>query len=173
MKAPPGRTTRPTADRVRESVFNILGPAVVEASVLDLYAGSGALGIEALSRGATFAAFVERDRRALAVLEENLQKAGFVRASLVVPGRIPLDHRSGPLFACRFDLVFMDPPYDQGEIRAAFAWLEAASLVLPGAILVVEHSLREEIPSKLTKFEQVREERYNETRVSFLRARSS
>jgi 16S rRNA (guanine966-N2)-methyltransferase len=106
IQAPTGRGTRPTSDRVRENVFNILGP-VDDASVLDLYAGSGALGLEALSRGAAQAVFVERDSDAARVIERNLDKLG-LRATVLRQDAIAVLAAEKR----KYDLVFVDPPYD-------------------------------------------------------------
>ena len=106
IQAPPGRDTRPTSDRVRENVFNILGP-IDDAVVLDLYAGSGAMGLEALSRGAAQAVFVERDPDALRAIEKNLDKLR-LRATVLRQDAVAVlagENR-------KYDLVFVDPPYD-------------------------------------------------------------
>jgi 16S rRNA (guanine966-N2)-methyltransferase len=106
IHAPRGQETRPTSDRVRENVFNILGP-VEGASVLDLYAGSGAMGLEALSRGATRAVFVEADREAVRAIERNLDK---LRMKATVLERDALGMLATE--RTKYDLVFVDPPYD-------------------------------------------------------------
>jgi 16S rRNA (guanine966-N2)-methyltransferase len=106
IQAPPGRGTRPTSDRVRENVFNILGP-IDDAVVLDLYAGSGAMGLEALSRGAAQAVFVERDPGALRAIEHNLDK---LRLRGTVLRRDAVAVLAGE--NRKYDLVFVDPPYD-------------------------------------------------------------
>jgi 16S rRNA (guanine(966)-N(2))-methyltransferase RsmD len=107
ITAPTGRRTRPTSDRVRESVFNIVAPWVEGATVLDLYAGSGAMGLEALSRGAAQAVFVERDPDAIRVIERNLDK-------LRLRGRVLRQDAVAVLASesRKYDLVFVDPPYD-------------------------------------------------------------
>ena len=110
LTVPPGRGTRPTGDRVREALFSSFGEAVHGARVLDLFAGSGALGIEACSRGAAAATFVERDRRALAALRANLERTGLAGKATVVAGDVAAfcrQPRGGP-----YDLVLCDPPYE-------------------------------------------------------------
>src|SRR5919206_4033417 len=109
LTAPPGRDTRPTSDRVREALFSILGP-VDGADVLDLFAGSGALGLEALSRGAAHATFVESDREACRTINRNLDKLGLENATVLcqnVLTALRADARTGS----RYDLVLLDPPY--------------------------------------------------------------
>jgi 16S rRNA (guanine966-N2)-methyltransferase len=106
IQAPPGRGTRPTSDRVRENVFNLLGP-IDDAVVLDLYAGSGAMGLEALSRGAAQAVFVERDPDALRAIEKNLDKLR-LRATVLRRDAVAVLAAENR----KYDLVFVDPPYD-------------------------------------------------------------
>lgn len=121
LDAPPGRAVRPTADRVREAMFSSLAPLVPDAAVLDLFAGSGALAIEALSRGAASAVLVERDRRAAAVAAANLARTGLDGHGVLVHGaaedfvRAP---RGGP-----FGIVFLDPPYDH-PLAALYTMVE-------------------------------------------------
>ena len=114
LTAPPGRRPRPTADRVREALFSILGP-VDGLDVLDLFAGSGALGIEALSRGAAAATFVERDRAAAAIIRENLKAVGEDAEVVVADATRWLAQQS----AAGFDLVLIDPPYDSAAALGA------------------------------------------------------
>lgn len=135
-----GRETRPTADRLRESLFNILGPAVREKAVLDLFAGTGALGLEALSRGAVFAAFVEIDWAALDVIRKNIDRCGVADAAAVI--RCNAAAHLTPLkgLGRRFDLIFMDPPYGRDLVRPALENLLRADLLTAGARIVVEHA---------------------------------
>ena len=142
LAAPRGLATRPTSDRVREALFSALGD-VRGARVLDLYAGTGALGIEALSRGATQATFVESARAALAALRENLAALGLEASARVVAQPVA---RAVPGLSGPFDLVFADPPYAAiAEVSAAIA---ALAPVLEGeARVVVEHASRDEAPA--------------------------
>ena len=133
LHAPKGTGTRPTADRVREALFSILGD-VSGARVLDLYAGSGALGIEALSRGAASALFVERDRRALAALRRNLDALG---ADAEVRSQDALRFIAQPEGV--FDLVFCDPPYDEAS-RVAVALSETLPAMLEDDARIVTES---------------------------------
>lgn len=124
LTAPPGRGTRPTSDRVREAVFSILGP-LGGVRVLDLFAGSGALGIEALSRGARHATFVDRDARAIAVIGRNLAALELDSASVHRRDALTfLEAAPGP-----WDLIFCDPPYDDAP-----HWAESLSRALPAVL---------------------------------------
>jgi 16S rRNA (guanine966-N2)-methyltransferase len=133
LHAPAGSRTRPTADRVREAVFSMLGD-LRGARVLDLYAGSGALGIEALSRGARLAVFVERDRRALAAIRRNLDAVGADATVLARDVLLVLGEERGP-----YDLVFCDPPYDSAA-RLAAPLSEALPAVLSDDARIVTES---------------------------------
>lgn len=139
LAVPPGRDVRPTSDRVREALFSSLGRSVDGAHVLDLFAGSGALGLEALSRGAASAVFVDSARKALEALARNLSGTGFEALARVIPGDAfgALDRlaREG----VRFDLVFLDPPYTSDLRSRALERLGSLDLLAPGARVVAEH----------------------------------
>lgn len=139
LKSPPGRDVRPTAARVRAAVFNILGPKVAGARVLDLFAGVGALGIEALSRGAESVVFVERAARHAALIRANLERLGLSDRARVVCADVArfLAH-PGPL-AGPYDLVLLDPPYGAGAVGALLPVLCGADIICPSGTVVVEH----------------------------------
>jgi 16S rRNA (guanine966-N2)-methyltransferase len=142
LRAPRGRLTRPTSDRVREALFALLGD-VQGAVVLDLFAGAGGLGIEALSRGASRAVFVERSRAALAALRSNLEALGIDADAAQVRGGDVLEHlRRARRGSDAYDLVFIDPPYSRaGEMGAELSTL-LPSLLQPQARIVVESERR-------------------------------
>ena len=163
LAAPHDRGTRPIADRVKETLFAILGERVVGSTVLDLYAGSGAIGIEALSRGAEHATFVEKARGALDSLRQNLRRAR-VEAQASVRGVDVLRFLVAPSEG-RYDLAFLDPPYAE---RAILAPLEALLPHLgPGAMVVVKHFWRTP-PPPIGGLAQWRERRFGETALTFL-----
>jgi len=166
LRTPPGRSTRPTADRTREAVFDILGDLPRGAWVLDLFAGSGAFGIEALSRGAAGAVFVENDRRAFAVLRGNLQALDLGRRSRA----FFRDAARGLGFLARgfrFRIAFLDPPYRAGLVPPALQALAAAGCMDPAGLLVVEHAADEEVPESAGPFRRSDLRRYGDTLVSF------
>ncbi|MBR4711360.1 MAG: 16S rRNA (guanine(966)-N(2))-methyltransferase RsmD [Clostridia bacterium] len=137
IDAPKGRDTRPTLDRVRENLFNIISRHVPEARVLDLYAGSGALSLEALSRGAREAVLVDRDREAHRVEKANAERLGYTdRARILLT-----DDRSACALLARegrrFDLIFLDPPYAMRDLRAVTEAL--LPLMADGALVIAEH----------------------------------
>ncbi len=162
IAAPKGDLTRPTSDRVREAVFSALGPLDGER-VLDLFAGTGALGIEALSRGAGPALFVEQDRRALAVLRENLTTLGIGGGDAEVRGS---DARSALRTARargdHYDLVFLDPPYRLAPALGGELTEALAGLLAPGARVVAEMDRRTPLELGLPC---VLDRRYGDTRI--------
>ena len=158
LQAPRGRSTRPTADRVREALFSMLGD-VSGARVLDLYAGSGALGIEALSRGAASAVFVERDAAAVAAIRRNLEAVGAGAADVRRQDVL----RFLAAATGRFDLVFADPPYDSAPRLAAPLSAALPAVLDENALIVTESSKR--TPLELT-LPLARERTYGDTRIA-------
>lgn len=165
LVAPRDRGTRPITDRVKETLFDILGERVPGSRVLDLYAGSGAIGIEALSRGAAHATFVEKAPPALASLRTNLERTRLGHLARVEPRdveRFLRDPEGGS-----WGLVFLDPPY---ELRAIVAPLRAVvPHMAPGATIVVKHFWRTELP-EATGLKAVRQRRFGETMLTFWEA---
>jgi 16S rRNA (guanine966-N2)-methyltransferase len=162
LQAPPGAATRPTADRVREALFSILGARVTEARVLDLFAGAGTLGLEALSRGASHATFVDSAPRALTALRANLAALG-ADAEVVRADALRWLRAASP-GARQYDLVFLDPPYRRAaELGASLSELLPAVLA-PGALVVAESDRR--APLELT-IDATDERRYGDTLIRF------
>lgn len=163
LVAPRGTATRPVSDRVKETLFAILSDRVLDAHVLDLYAGSGAIGIEALSRGAARCDFVERDRHALAAIRENVERAA-VGDRATIHGQDVIRYLASP-GDDRFSLAILDPPYAD---RAILAPLERLSgRLAPGATVVVKHHWRTQIPIP-EGLAAWRERRFGETTLTFL-----
>jgi 16S rRNA (guanine966-N2)-methyltransferase len=163
--APKGRDTRPTGDRVREAAFNLIGP-VGGMRVLDLYAGSGAMGLEALSRGAESATFVESERSAAETIVRNLEKLGLAGATVLrddAPRKLAADVAAGR----RYDLVLIDPPY--GDLLGLLPMLSAhlPAIVEPDGLVVVESSARDEPELPLPKRTS---RRYGSARITVFEA---
>lgn len=137
--APQGRNTRPTLDRVKEALFGILQLETPGAAVLDLFAGSGNLGLEALSRGASHALFCDRDPKSLAAIRRNIEALGFEAQSRVIAGDFMAALRQAQREGLRFDLVFLDPPYATDLAQKALGVLSEVELLTQDAVLVVEH----------------------------------
>lgn len=163
----PGATTRPTADRVKEALFNIWGQLTYDALVLDLFAGSGALGLEALSRGAQHVTFVEKDRKAIQIVRTNVQRLQVAdRADVVqedVFRYIDVLAKAGQTF----DLITADPPYGDGLAGAVAEALDRSNLLRSDGRLVIEHHRREELPADLPNMKQIRVANYGDTRLTF------
>ncbi len=164
LQAPRGRNTRPTSDRVREALFMSLGD-LDELSVVDLFSGSGALGIEALSRGAREVHFVDSDRIARSVLEENLDALGIRSRTRTWPLTLPHGlKRMAPVLVAA-DLILADPPYGGAEARAVLDALAVAGVLRPGARVVLERHQKDVVAASAGVLTRVRERRYGETVV--------
>jgi len=147
LQAPAGLATRPSSDRLRETLFNVLAPRIEGARFLDLYAGSGAVGLEALSRGAEQVMFVERAPTALKVLQTNLEKLGVKAGFSLHAGGVREYLRRSQGEAREFDLVFLDPPYDAAdEYERTLGSLGESRLLANGAAVIAEHRRKERLP---------------------------
>lgn len=156
LNAPSWDGLRPTSDRLRETLFNVLAPRIRGARVLDLYAGTGALGLEALSRGASHATFVEQDRRAQALIAGNLAKCGVTEGCAIIrasAGRAVEQMLRSASFV-PFDLVLLDPPYDH---PAADALAGVDALVAPDGLVVFEHAKRAPVPESVGRLTLTRD----------------
>ena len=159
VKGIPGLATRPTPDRLRETLFDILATRIEGAVFLDAYAGTGAVGIEALSRGAQHAYFLERNRAALSVLRENVATLGLEARATVVPGPAAVT-----LVEYRADLVFLDPPYEK---EREYAQALEALAEAPPAIVIVQHSTRFEPGARHGALHEVRRVKQGDNALSF------
>ena len=166
LRAPAWDGLRPTSDRLRESLFNILAPRITGARVLDICAGTGAVGIEALSRGAAAVTFVEEDRRAVALIEANLRHCQ-VREGYTIERRNAV--AGATVFAGGpFDIVFLDPPYAQ---RSLAPWLHvAAAHLAPGGVVILEHAARLDAPASADGLAVARRLRQGDSALTFYAA---
>lgn len=140
LEAPPGVATRPTSDRLRETLFNVLAPSLADCVFLDLYAGSGAVGIEALSRGARQVYFAESDRKAARAIRDNLKSLRTEEAAELHEREVIAALRLLDAQAVRADIIFLDPPYDHhGAYEQVLSFLAASRLLHAGTIIVAEH----------------------------------
>jgi 16S rRNA (guanine(966)-N(2))-methyltransferase RsmD len=175
LEAPPGLATRPTSDRLRETLFNVLAPRIEGAAFLDLYAGSGAVGMEALSRGAAQVEFVERSPVALKVLRGNLERlgiaAGFHIHAVAVGAFLRKGHAAGKRE--RYEVVFLDPPWDAAEEYAATLGLlggSAAGLLDEGALVIAEHRKKQRLDDRYGLLERTRLLEQGDAALSFYAA---
>jgi 16S rRNA (guanine(966)-N(2))-methyltransferase RsmD len=168
LASPKGQAIRPTSDRVKESIFDILQDKIGGKIVLDLFAGTGNLGIEALSRGAKKVIFVEKERQALGLIQRNLNQFGLEKRSEILPRNVT--RAIGILNERRecFDLILMDPPYERGLIRKTLLELNSQRIYHKDSILVIEHNRREPLPHILEGWNLIRQRRMGDTVISFL-----
>lgn len=163
-----GTDTRPTADRIRESIFNILAGRFHGAVVLDLFAGTGAFGIEALSRGAESAFFIELNKRALTVLKRNINACSVGNKVTIIQWNILKNLNCIQSMRPAFNLIFMDPPYNKHLIGPSLSNLHDSGCMESGACVTIEHSQWESIPEGTLPFSVIDQRRYGKTLVSFL-----
>jgi 16S rRNA (guanine(966)-N(2))-methyltransferase RsmD len=169
LKAPAARALRPTSDRLRETLFDMLGEEIAGKVFVDAYAGTGAVGIEALSRGAARAVFIESDRQAAAVLRENVHALGLDSRSRIIERPA-----AKVLAALSADIVFLDPPYEQArEYAAALERLGTAQGVQPAALVVAEHATRAPLEPSYGGLDRVSVRRQGDSSLSFYRRRSA
>lgn len=169
LMRPQGPDLRPTPDRVREALFSILGTRVVGARMLDLYAGTGAVGIEALSRGAQRVTFVESNPRSLRILRANLHRCGLTRMADIHACRVDgFLERDGP-WDDLYDIVFADPPYDTNEGEMLLSSLAHGAIIMPDSLVVLEHFTKVMVPPQVARLLLLRQYRYGDTTLSVFR----
>ena len=159
---------RPTADRLRESIFNILSFRVQGAIVLDLFSGTGALGIEALSRGAQFTVFIDNYKSAIFLIEQNIRSCFFEHMVKIIKWDITKNLKCIKSFRPAFNLVFMDPPYSRNALAPTLKNLHASDSLEKGACIVIEHAADELISPKFKGYTITDQRKYGKTLVSFL-----
>lgn len=137
---------RPTSDRLRETLFNVLGALVSGARVLDGFAGTGAIGIEALSRGAIHVTFIERDRRSYELIARNLHKCDVTKGYAIIPAEVGCDE-SILSEECDFDLIVLDPPYEFGALGEVL--VKTGRMLARNGVLVLEHAKRQEVQAEI------------------------
>ena len=169
LKSLKGLTLRPTSDMLRETLFNVLGPRVEGSRFLDLFAGSGAIGIEAISRGAAFVAFVERHSKTVRLIRENLASLEIAEGVRVIPADVItaiaiLQKESVP----PFDFIFLDPPYaEQSDYKESLRAIEVSQLVHECTLIIAEHRKSIELPATVSRFERARILRQGDAALTF------
>lgn len=162
-----GLNTRPTSDKIKASIFNILPSDFNGKEVLDLFAGTGNLGIETLSQGAKKAVFIESNHRALSVLEKNIRNCGFIDRSQIIGNTVAKGIRILEKRGNRFDIIFLDPPYGKNILRDTLARVSKAGILKDNALVVVEHSSSETVADNIENLALNDQRRYGKTVVSF------
>lgn len=168
LTVPKTYDVRPTADRVKESVFNIIGSKIIGADVLDLFAGTGNLGLESWSRGAATITFIDESKDSLNLVKSNIAKCRAEKACRIIKGSAPQVAGQLALQGNLFDFAFCDPPYNKGFIQQIISLLEKKTFLRQGGYLVVERSAHDDLPTLPKNYELVRSCRYGETIVDFI-----
>jgi 16S rRNA (guanine966-N2)-methyltransferase len=171
LKAPKGMQVRPTSDRVKEALFSILGPRIPGACFIDLYAGSGAIGVEALSRGAKYCIFVENKRTNVALINENITKTGFNSKARVICADAVKTITSMASGNIKADLLFMDPPYDLIDIVTIVDSALQQNLVSESGLIIAEHAFSNRQWAE--KFISIRQKKYGDTCLTFISSQNN
>lgn len=170
LKGPGTMRLRPTSDRLRETLFNVLGPSIADSYFVDLFAGTGAVGIEAISRGARDVFFVESSAKAARLIRDNLASLEIRSGAEVIEADAV---RGLERLAARHllaDFIFLDPPYEKADdYSAVLEFLDASHLIAPRGIVIVEHFSKMELPERLIRLECTREIEQGDTLLSFYR----
>lgn len=168
LTVPKTYDVRPTADRVKESVFNIIGSKIIGAKVLDLFAGTGNLGLESWSRGASKITFIDESKESLRLVRSNIAKCRADADCVVVKGSAPVVAERFAASGELFDFAFCDPPYNKGWVQQIITVLGKKPFLKAGGYLVVERSAHDALPQLSADLELVRSNRYGETVVDFI-----
>jgi 16S rRNA (guanine966-N2)-methyltransferase len=159
---------RPTSDRLRETLFNVLGPSLEDSLFVDLFAGTGAVGIEAISRGARETIFVESNAKAARLIRENLKSLDILTAAELIEAPAIRGLEKMATRHLLADFIFLDPPYEKtAEYEQVLAFLDASHLIAPRGIVIVEHYRKTELPEFLTRLECTRQIEQGDAILSF------
>lgn len=169
LKAPEGLNTRPTTDRIKESLFNIIAADLYECRFLDLFSGSGGMGIEALSRGAKKAVFVDNNRNSVAVINDNIRATRFEDRALVLNCDISGAISKLGSIGEKFDIIFMDPPYNRGFVESTLTYIVKADILADDGYIIAEQSQEDKTP-EVHGLEVFRIKDYKITKMTFLSA---
>lgn len=167
LKVPEGGLVRPTTDRIKENVFNIINADIAGSLFLDLFAGSGQIGLESLSRGAYYCVFIEKDSRACSILRENIVKTGFKSYCLIKTDAMAFIHKCD----IKFDLIYIDPPYNYDCYQKLIDGIIDANLLNDSGKIIIEHARNIEINDICDILEKNKEARYGNTVITVLKKR--
>lgn len=162
-------TLRPTSSKVRESIFNIIGALISDAQFIDLYAGTGAVGIEALSRGASTVFFVESDRKRTEQIEKILKDCGYLSRADIIRGEASAFIAKAVKEGLKFDIVFLDPPYHTGELEHILPQLSGGEMLNDKGIIIAEHLSKKKLPDEIGKLIQKKAYKYGDTMLTLYR----
>ncbi len=168
LNTPKNDDVRPTTDRVKESLFNMINPYIMDSNILDLFAGTGSLGIECLSRGASKCVFVDKSKESIDIVKSNIKKARVESESIIINSdfkeaiRVKIKNE-------KFDVVFMDPPYYKNLFIECLETIEESNILSEDGIIVVEHDTKEILPDEVKNLEKYRTKKYGNTTITFYR----
>lgn len=171
LKAPRGENTRPTSDRIKESLFSIIGFIDQDIKVLDLFSGSGSIGIEFLSRGAKLAYFVDSDSESIKIIQDNLEKTKLAEKSLVYKSSVGKAIKKIGNNYIEFDYIFLDPPYNKELVMETLKSIKDENLLKNNGIIIIEHETKLELPETVFNLEKADYRKYGDTSISFYRNR--
>ncbi len=166
LKAVPGVGTRPTTDKVKESIFNIIGPFFEGGQVLDLYAGSGGLGIEALSRGINQVIFVDQSYKAIEIVQQNLKSCQFEERAEVYRNDAKRALKAVSKREMKFDVIFLDPPYAKQRLEDELVFISENELLSKQGVIVTEHDASVQLNQMIGSLTCYRQEKYGDTAIS-------
>ncbi|MCX7921263.1 MAG: 16S rRNA (guanine(966)-N(2))-methyltransferase RsmD [Clostridia bacterium] len=167
LKTVKGDVTRPTSDRVKESLFNIIAPYIAESDVLDLFAGTGNLAIEALSRGAKTAVLVDKSHESIMVIKENLAHTKMVDRATVLVGDVAVMIKKLYNEGKKFDIIFLDPPYNKNLVQSTLNHILENDIITDGGIIVAERDKDDDVPEEFGVLKLIRDQKYGDTVLSF------
>lgn len=173
LKTLEGLDTRPTTDRVKENLFNIIAPYIAGSKVLDLFSGTGSLGIEALSRGAESAVFSDQNQKCIDIIKKNLQFTKFTDKSEVFWGEAKLILKKLSQQAKKFDIIFLDPPYRNEIVPAILHELEVGNILEDRVLIVAETDINDELPDETGTLIVSKKQIYGKTRLTFYKRKVS
>lgn len=167
LKAPKGENTRPTSDKVKESVFNIIGFIDEDSTVLDLFSGSGGIGIEFLSRGAKSCYFIDADASSIKIIKDNLEKTRLTEKSSVYKNDVEKALKTLGRKHIEFDYIFLDPPYNKECVTKTLENISTEQLLKQTGEIIIEHETRLELPEHCHDFIKTDYRKYGDTSISF------
>lgn len=167
LNAPKNDDVRPTTDRVKESLFNMINSYMMESEILDLFAGTGSLGIECLSRGADKCVFVDSSKESIGIIKSNIKKARVEDKSTVLNSDFKSAMKSLSLKNQSFDVIFMDPPYYKNMFSDALSGVDQNNLLKEDGIIVVEHDTKDEFPDSIGRLYKSKDKKYGNTTITF------
>lgn len=167
LNTPKNDDVRPTTDRVKESLFNMINSYIMDSNILDLFAGTGSLGIECLSRGAKNCVFVDISKESIAIVKSNIKKARVENESTVINADFKDAVSRLKVQKNKFDVIFMDPPYYKDMFVDALEKIDDADLLNEDGLIIVEHDTKDVFPEKIARLEKSKDKKYGNTTLTF------